>query len=174
MMRAKPTAKKRPRKAAPNAARETEVARSEVLGFAAQLLPALPLEIKIGVQANGLPSVIQIASKSHAPAESGALGAEGLWFDGEELRALAVAAQSERIWSSDFKGYCLRKLHDPSFRVTEAMALSGARPDTEPAWSLARVLHWLELDLVAIEFSESKNETEAQTAAPRAPAAAAA
>jgi len=50
----------------------------------------------------------------------------------------------------------LRKLHDPDFRVTEAMALAGAQPDrsSAAAWSLGQVLSWLELELVAIELVE--------------------
>lgn len=84
-----------------------------------------------------------------------------LRFSGDELRAIAIAVQAERLWHADITGYCLLKLHDPSFRVTERLALNGAQPVGGPPWTLGRVLQRLELQLAAVDvepvrFSETR------------------
>jgi hypothetical protein len=78
-------------------------------------------------------------------------------FDAEELRAIAVGVQSERLRPADFAAFCLRKRMDPGFRVTEEAALDGAcaerkRPH-DHLWSLGHMLRWLELDLAALKYS---------------------
>jgi hypothetical protein len=65
---------------------------------------------------------------------------------------LAVGVQAERLWPADFKGFCLRKLHDPSFRLTAQAALAGAQADDGLAWSLGRVLQWLELEPLSVDL----------------------
>jgi hypothetical protein len=76
----------------------------------------------------------------------------GVVFTGEELHAIAVAAQAERMWPADLKGFCLHKLHDASFRLSAPLALAGAQPSREPPWPLGRVLRWLELELIDVAF----------------------
>jgi hypothetical protein len=80
-------------------------------------------------------------------------------FDAEELRAIAVGVQSERLRPADFVACCLRKRIDLAFRVTEEVALDGARaermrPGNHP-WSLDRVLCCLELDLTALKYVDT-------------------
>jgi hypothetical protein len=45
----------------------------------------------------------------------------------------------------------LHKLHDASFRLSAQLTLDGVQPSAGPAWSLGRVLRWLDLEL--IEFA---------------------
>ena len=72
---------------------------------------------------------------------------------------MAVAVQADRMSHADLKGYCLLKLHDPGFRVTERIALDGAQPVDEPPWTLGRVLQRLDLQLATLEF-ESVSEPD--------------
>jgi hypothetical protein len=124
-------------------------ARAEVLAFPAQLLAGLPVASRFVLQGLGFSPRI-VWSTEPAPASR-----TGIVFDAEEVRALAIGVQAERLWTADLKGFCLRKLHDPSFRVTELLALGGAQPATAPPWSLGRVLRWLDLELVRIELATS-------------------
>jgi hypothetical protein len=155
-----PTAKKKRPRSAPRrttaASAAAEIGRRELLGFPAALLRDLPLEVRFGVQARGLSGVIHIASRPYAVGDMAQRATEPLWFDGDELRALAIAAQAERVWGTDLKGFCLRKLHEPDFRVTEPIALAGAQPDAAPLWSLGEVLRWLELELISIEIVDEE------------------
>ena len=128
--------------------RNPESARlaQELLGFPARYLPELPIKVRIRVQAVGLHREIELTSGS-AEARRGEL-----LFGASELRALALGAEAERLFPSDVKGYCLLKLHDPKFAVTEELTLGGVEPLADPGWTLARVLRALELELRAVEL----------------------
>jgi hypothetical protein len=121
-------------------------ARAELLAFPAQLLGGLPVSSRFVLQTTGFAPRI-IWSTESAPTRA------GIVFDADEVRALAIGAQAERLWAADLKGFCLRKLHDPSFRVTELAALGGAQPAADRLWSLGRVLRWLDLELSGIELA---------------------
>jgi hypothetical protein len=118
----------------------------ELLGFPAEHLPALPVQTRISLQGLGIAHPITWTT-GPAAERSGEIA-----FGGEELRAIALGVQAERLWPSDLKGFCLRKLHDPSFRVTAQLTLDGAQPEPGPSWPLARVLRWLELELREVEL----------------------
>jgi hypothetical protein len=122
---------------------------AEVLAFPARLLAGLPVASRFILQGLGFTPRIIWTTES-TPARR-----DGIVFDAEEVRALAIGVQAERLWTADLKGFCLRKLHDPSFRVTELLALGGAQPSTARPWSLGRVLRWLDLELVRIELATS-------------------
>lgn len=124
-------------------------AQTEVLAFPAQLLGALPVASRFVLQGLGF-SLRIVWSTESVPASR-----DGVVFDADEVRALATGVQAERLWAADLKGFCLRKLHDPSFRVTELLALGGAQPSTDRLWSLGRVLRWLDLELTRIELATS-------------------
>jgi hypothetical protein len=66
------------------------------------------------------------------------------------------------------KGYCLLKLHDPAFQVTDELTLGGVAPIDDPGWSLARVLAALDLELRSAEI---EGDTSDQHAAQDAKAA---
>jgi hypothetical protein len=132
------------------AAPGVELAKSELLGFPALLLPRLPLHVRISVEAPGFAHAITLCSGVVA-APSAELG-QTIVFECDELEAIATAAQAERMWPADFKGFCLHKLHDASFRLGSRLALDGAQPSTDPAWSLGRVLRWLDLEMIEFAF----------------------
>lgn len=131
------------------AAPGVELARSELLGFPAVHLPRLPLPVRIGLEAPGFAHAITWHSGVAAPRSE---RAPAIVFEGDELQAIAVAVQAERMWPADFKGFCLHKLHDASFRLSERLALDGAQPSADPAWSLGRVLRWLDLEMIEFSF----------------------
>jgi hypothetical protein len=132
------------------AAKRFELAKNELLGFPALHLPRLPLHVRISVQALGFAHPIMLHSGVRAAPEQRACSA--IAFDGEELAAVALAVQAERMWPADFKGFCLHKLHDASFRLGAQLALAGAQPSEGPPWSLGRVLRWLDLELIEFTF----------------------
>lgn len=126
--------------------------RGELLQLSAEHLSGLPMAVRITVQGLGITHPIRLAS--HRGSEL----PQGIVFDGDEVRAIALGVQAERLWPADFKGYCLRKLHDPSFRVTPGLALGGAQPDAVKPWSLGCVLGWLELELCEAELTDELAE----------------
>lgn len=120
----------------------------DLLGFPARLLSELPVKVRIRVQAAGLHREIEITT-GRAEVRPGALV-----LGGSELRALALGAEAERLFPADVKGYCLLKLHDPAFEISEDLTLGGVEPLAEPGWSLGRVLSALELELRGAELEE--------------------
>jgi hypothetical protein len=126
--------------------------RAELLELPAECFSGLPVTVRIVAQGLGITHPIQFDSRCNLEPSP------GINFDGEEVRALAIGAQAERLCPADFKGFCLRKLQDPSFRVTAGLALDGAQPEATAPWSLERVLRWLELELCAAELGEEQPE----------------
>jgi hypothetical protein len=123
---------------------------AEALAMPALHLSELPVATRFILQGHGITrEMVWSTNPAARPwADDGRIS-----FTVDEVLALALGAQAERLWSSDLKGYCLRKLHDPSFLVTEGLALGGAEPDRGRPWSLGRVLRWLDLELVGIELA---------------------
>jgi len=138
--------------------------RAELLAFPAQLLGGLPVPSRFVLQA------LSFAPRIIWTTESAPVTRDGIVFDADEVRALAIGVQAERLWAADLKGFCLRKLHDPSFGVTELAALGGAQPSPDQPWSLGRVLRWLDLELSGIELAtcdELTAASDAHVVAPR-------
>jgi hypothetical protein len=75
-------------------------------------------------------------------------------FDRDELRALVLGVEADRIWHREFLGFCFEKWRAPAFRVSVEQALGGANRDCEVAWSCARFLRRLQAQLSAVEFIE--------------------
>jgi hypothetical protein len=130
-----------------------EAARSEALAFPAEHLGGLPVATRFVLQGLGISLPIVWTSEAKPDCR------DGIVFDAEELRALVSGVQAERLWPADLKGFCLRKLHDSSFRVNEAVALGGAQPVRGRAWSLGRVLRWFDLELERIELAVDHGPT---------------
>jgi hypothetical protein len=126
-----------------------ELATAELISFPAVHLPRLPLHVRINVEAAGFAHAITLCSGVAATSKP---AAGAIVFEADELHAIALAVQSERMWPADFKGFCLHKLHDPSFRLGAQLALDGAQPSAGPPWSLGRVLRWLDLELIEFTF----------------------
>jgi hypothetical protein len=135
----------------------------ELLAFPARYLAELPVKVRIRVQYAGLPREIELCSGGPVKVRRGTLR-----FDGSELRAIALGAEAERLFPADMKGYCLLKLHDPAFQVTDELTLGGVAPIDDPGWSLARVLAALDLELRSAEI---EGDTSDQHAAQDAKAA---
>ncbi|MFI5306413.1 MAG: hypothetical protein ACHQ53_03610 [Polyangiales bacterium] len=127
-------------------------AREELLQLPAEHLSGLPVSVRITAQGLGIAHPIRLDSGRF---KDGNELPRGIVFDGDEIRAIAVGVQAERLWPADFKGFCLRKLHDPSFRITPGLALGGAQPDAVKPWSLGRVLSWLEIELCEAELADA-------------------
>jgi len=128
--------------------------QNELLSFPARLLIDLPEGVRFTVHGLGITGEV-VLSTSKFLVPPGASASARLTFSGEELRAIAIGVQAERLSHADLKGYCLLKLHDPGFRVTERIALNGAQPADEAAWTLGRVLQRLELQLATVEFENA-------------------
>ena len=120
----------------------------ELLQFPARHLRELPVATRIHLQVAGWDTEIVLTS-SAGPAPT-----EAIHFDGDEVRALAIGVEAERLFAADFKGYCLLKLHDRSFRISAEHTLSGAMPAVTSAWSLERVLRALELEPRSAELGD--------------------
>jgi hypothetical protein len=131
----------------------SDAALGEALALPAQHLVGLPIATRFVLQGLGISAPIVWTSEAKPDRR------DGIVFDAEELSALVSGVQAERLWPADLKGFCLRKLHDPSFRVNELLALGGAQPLRERAWSLGRVLRWFDLELERIELAADAGPT---------------
>lgn len=131
-----------------------ECAREEVLGFPLRHLSGLPAPATFKLESHAFAWQISWTSDSDPRARAGLT--TGILFDAGEVEALAVAVEAERLWPADFTGFCLRKMHDPSFRVTRQLALGGAQAVDGPPWPMARVLRWLDLELSRIEVATAE------------------
>jgi hypothetical protein len=157
-----------------------DVFEAELLSYPARHLPELPVATRFAIQVPGIPMEIEVMTARlsqldervlrHAGGTPTRLGrpAPSILFDGDELLAIARAAEAERLYAADFKGFCLLKLQDPGFRVTDEVAFDGAHPagadpgadgshsggragagsPTSRPWSLARLLTTLRAELL--------------------------
>ena len=136
---------------------------AEVLALPAEHLTGLPLETSFILEGHGFAcEIVWSTGVVSEPRRAGQL-----LFDAAEVRALVLGVQAERLWPSDLKGFCLRKLHDPCFQITEGLALGGAQPDLRSPWSVGRLLRWLDIELVGVELGGVADRTanEASVAA---------
>ncbi len=128
--------------------------QAELLSLPARHLRELPVQTRIVAHHQGMNKDIVLSSGPSTSPLAGA--AASLSFDGDELRAMALGVESERLWAWDFTGFCLLKQHDPRFHVTEAVALAGAQAsDDEPAWPLGKVLERLGLVVSSVELADA-------------------
>jgi hypothetical protein len=135
---------------------EPSAASHELLSFPMKLLPELPVGLRIAVEVPGIHRriVLDLGPVSGRDASA-------ITFESAEIRALAIGVESERLRPADVKGFCLRKLQDPSFHVTEQLALDGARPSEGRALSLARVLEAIELEFLGFEWPDAASKPSA-------------
>jgi hypothetical protein len=132
----------------------SKLARSELFGFAAAQLAALPVPVRITLAGAITPRGNVIWHTALRPPRSESQA--DLIFDGEEVRAIALGVQADRVRASELCTFCLRKLQDPGFRVTETVALDGARAESGSPWSLERVLQLLDLDAREVEYQDAE------------------
>jgi hypothetical protein len=126
---------------------------NELLGLPAQLVPDLPLAFTLTLAIDGAPARVQLSTELHL--DAGNSLAPVIVFDREEMRALFIATQADRIWRKDLLGICFDKWRKPDHRLTLADALAGANPDeAEANASLGRVLARLGATVVSIELAD--------------------
>ena len=128
--------------------------QAELLSLPARHLQELPVKTRIVAYHQGMNRDIVLCSGLAASPLPSA--AASLSFDGDELRALSLGVEAERLWAWDFTGFCLLKQHDPRFHVTEAVALAGAQvSEGERAWPLGKVLERLGLVVSSVELADA-------------------
>lgn len=123
---------------------------AEGLHLSARLMGDLPLAPSVALHVLGVPGVVRIefdAERAHAARAEG-----DLVIDAEEWRAIALGAEADRVWPSDFAALCRRKQGEPSWRIDTETALAGAQPDAREEWSAARVLERIGADVLSIEL----------------------
>ena len=114
-------------------------AARELLDFPCQWLADLPEPFSLRLIVSGAP--VPVVFEFAARAADLPVLATRIVFDRDEVRALAIGVQADRVWHREFLGFCFEKWRKPGFRVGVSEALDGAMPDYErPPWSLARVL----------------------------------
>lgn len=124
----------------------------ELQAFPARYLIELPSPLGFSVQAHGIPTDIDLMTARLAYGDE---PLRGIVFDADELAALVLGVENERVRPAEFKGFCLHKLQDPGFRLTPELALDGAFAQSTvagaaaPTLSLGQVLRGLELRLVS-------------------------
>jgi hypothetical protein len=150
---------------------------AELLDFPARLALDLPEPVLLRLQVAGAPVPVEIAT--YPAALEPPVLADRITFDREEVRALVLGVEADRIWHADFLGMCFEKWRSPGFHLRAADALAGANPDDDRAWSLERVLRRLGATVVELEYasdeaqrSERARREAARRAHARLPAAA--
>ena len=127
----------------------------ELLKCPVAWLPDLPVATGFVLEAPGIPVEIRCITTRLAEQDGEDGRRSAAFLDGEELRAVALAVQAERLTSADFRGFCLLKLQDPGFRITEEIALAGAQASEQERsrpWALGRILAALGVELRAAEL----------------------
>jgi hypothetical protein len=138
---------------------------TELLGLPASLVPDLPLPVGLWLAIEGAPARVQFCTRERAgPSQAGESLAETITFDREEVRALMLAVQADRIWRKDLLGMCFDKWRKPDHRLTVRDALAGANPDEED-WTLARVLARIGATVEALELGDESRALPLSAAA---------
>jgi hypothetical protein len=131
----------------------SNIAARALLDFPARWLSDLPEPIGIPLLVAGAPVPVVFMTTPHA--EEASVLAATIRYDRDELRALVLGVEADRIWHREFLGFCFEKWRRPAYRLSLSEALGGANPDHEqPAWSLERILHRLQARQVHIDGFE--------------------
>ena len=133
--------------------RHESSALQALLDFPCLWLPDLPEPICLRLLVAGAP--VPVVFDTSARGEELPVLATRITFERDELRALVVGVEADRIWHREFLGFCFEKWRKPSFRLGLAEALAGATPDREQApWSVARVLRRLQASTASFDRHE--------------------
>jgi hypothetical protein len=124
----------------------------EIEAFPARLLADLPLPVTLWLDIPGSPVPVCLTS-----AVSSTEGLEPLApqvvFSRDEVAALVLGIEADRLWRKELLGFCFEKWRRPVWHVSADDALAGALPDLEqPAWSVERVLKRLGATLLRVEL----------------------
>jgi hypothetical protein len=121
-----------------------------LLELPAKFLAGLPEPISLRLKVAGAPA--PICFKTSARSEIAPVLAPVITFDGAELAALVCGIEADRVWHPEFLGFCFEKWRQPSFELTQGVALAGANPDDAASFSLLRVLQRLEARVEQLEL----------------------
>jgi hypothetical protein len=125
----------------------------ELLSLPARLVPDLPMAFTLSLAVEGAPAQLQLSTELHL--DAGDSLAEVIVFDREEMRALFLSVEADRVWRKDLLGVCFDKWRKPEHRLTLEHALAGANPDEqERDWTLGRVLARLGARVESIELAD--------------------
>jgi hypothetical protein len=155
-----------------------------LLDLPALLLTELPEPIVLHLHVPGAPGSVLFTTctvhhpdsrseHAHAKHEAGVstdsrAARAVITFDRDEMRALVLGVEADRIWHREFLGFCFEKWRAPLFRVSSEAALGGANSDQQSAWSSARFLRRLQARLTRVEFVEDVLAGANAQASPRA------
>jgi len=123
----------------------------ELQRLPARLLGQLPIESKFTVKAPGIKG--EIVFITHPLPEPRPRSLEPL-FDGQELVAVVLGVEADRLGPEDFLRLCQQKRDDPHFQVTAEHTLTGAVPDAAVTRSLGQVLAALGARLTGVALIE--------------------
>lgn len=115
----------------------------EASGLSLRLLPLLPLPSTIlcarveGFDAGGGLVVLTTSRLAYEAARARRCPV----FVGGELAELALAAEHDRVYPPQLAGWCVRKLEDPAWRLSRAVAFGGMPSTGLPPseWTLEQV-----------------------------------
>jgi len=131
---------------------DERITEREVRELPAQLLAQLPLPATLFVHVPGHEGPIAIATTPERAESERAAGRTV--FDPVEWSAIVTAAESDRLWPSDLRALCARKVEGArkvgGFMLDLDTALAGARPDAPQEWSVGRVLDRIGAALLAV------------------------
>ena len=72
-------------------------------------------------------------------------------FTGPEIAQLVLAAEHDRVWPAQLRGWCAEKAVEPMWRLTPLGALDGVRDDVRPRnWTVRQVMRRIGLELVEV------------------------
>ncbi|GAB5544327.1 MAG: hypothetical protein SangKO_040870 [Sandaracinaceae bacterium] len=109
------------------------------LACPARLWLEMPRPAVLRLHVPGVPGVVSID------------GTDGLVFDADEWAALVEGVAADRVWPTDFRGFCARKAAEPAWRLELDEALAGAQPDRERALSVCELLERVGAQLLSID-----------------------
>jgi hypothetical protein len=141
-----------------------------LLDLPALVLAELPEPIVLHVHVPGAPGSVLLTTRSIPNSDASTDSRAGraiITFDRDELRALVLGVEADRIWHREFLGFCFEKWRAPAFRVSSEAALGGANPDPQIAWSSASFLRRLQARLTAVECVEDALASDVANANPR-------
>jgi hypothetical protein len=131
---------------------------SEIMQFPAHLVPQLPLAVSLWLEVPGAPVPICFTTEARAGEPDTTL-APVIVFHRDELAALVVGAESERLWRKELLGFCFEKWHRPALQISAVDVLGGANAsECAEAWSLGQVLTQLGATLLRVELSDARTE----------------
>jgi hypothetical protein len=124
-----------------------------LLEFPGRWLIDLPEPIVLHLRVAGAPVPVSFVTRASERWAEAPVLAASISYLPDELHALVLGVEADRIWHREFLGFCFEKWRRPAFRLSVAEALADANPDHEqPAWSCERILQRLQARVAGFEI----------------------